>query len=112
MLNFFPDGSLPGGEVGPFKETDVASFEEIFWAAGKVEQECVVKDHAVGFGAVGLNEAIGVFLWATDSLENVYLEGSALNGTAPPPSRGPSIAANTSALVNGRPPNAELSNTS
>ena len=111
MLNFFPDGSLPGGEVGPFETTDVASYEEIYWAACKVSQECVIQNHGVGFRAVGLSEAIGVFLWATDSFENEILRMSAVNETAILLGTGPARAANTSVAVNGRPLNAGLSNT-
>ena len=111
MLNFFPDGSLPGGEVGPFQETDVASYEEIYLAAQSVDQNCILQDHGVGFGAVGRSEAIGVFLWGTDSIENQIIRGSTLNGTAASPGTEPSVTTNTKVLVNRPPFNAELSST-
>lgn len=112
MLNFFPDGSLPGGEVGPFVATDVASYEDIYFAARSVNQECVYKNDAPGFKAVGLDEAVGVFLWATDSLENEMMRGSALNLTTPTPGTRPSEAANISGSLDGHPLAGGLSSTS
>lgn len=103
MLNFFPDSSLPRGDVGPFKETDVASYEDLYFAAQRLFPDCILKDEAAGFIAVGQSEAIGVFIWATESLENKNLRGSALNSTAFTPGAAPSRAANTSGLLNGRP---------
>lgn len=112
MLNFFPDKSLPGGDVGPTKKTDVASYEDLYFAAQRLFRDCIFKDNAAGFRRVGRSEAIGVFIWATDSLENKNLRGSAPNSTALTPGTAPSKAANTSDLLDGRPPTGNVSSTS
>lgn len=98
MLNFFANGELPGGVEGPFASRDVTSFYEIWQAAQKIEATCLTKNGRVGWAAEGMlsfqhhsslffrrsievacikaygflggREAVGVFLWATDSLEN------------------------------------------
>ena len=98
MLNFFSNGELPGGVEGPFASRDVTSFYEIWQAAQQIEATCLMQksrpgwaaeglppfsrsdpDHATGAGVVctqadihpsGGRESVGVFLWATDSLEN------------------------------------------
>ena len=98
MLNFFSNGELPGGVEGPFASRDVTSFYEIWQAAQQIEATCLMQksrpgwaaegsppfsrsdpDHATGTGVVcmqadihpsGGRESVGVFLWATDSLEN------------------------------------------
>ena len=111
MLNFFPDGSLPGGEVSPFTVTDVASYENVFVAARSLNQECVYNNDAPGFRAVGLNEAIGVFLWAADSLENEMIRGSALNLTTSTLGARPPAAANISGSLDGHPLAGGLSST-
>ncbi len=112
MLNLFPDRSLPGGDVGPFKETDVASYKDLYFAAQRLLRSCISNNEAAGFIAVGRSESIGVFLWATDSLQNQDLRGSALNSTTLTPGTAPPGAANTSGLLNGSPPAGDVSSTS
>ena len=96
MLNFFSDGELPGGVEGPFAARDVTSFYEIWQAAQKIEATCLMQYGRPGWAAEGMlsfrhfyqivrvimlayvkahgfsggREAVGVFLWATNSLEN------------------------------------------
>lgn len=98
--------------MGPFKERDVASYKDLYFAAQRLLRGCIFKDEAAGFIAVGRSESIGVFLWATDSLQNQDIRGSALNSTTLTPGTAPSGAANTSALLNGRPPAGDVSSTS
>lgn len=96
MLNFFSDGELPGDVEGPFASRDVTSFYEIWQAAQKIEAKCLMQYGRPGWAAEGMlsfqqflqivrdimlayiraygssggREAVGVFLWATNSLEN------------------------------------------
>ncbi len=96
MLNFFSDGELPGGVEGPFTSRDVTSFYEIWQAAQKIEATCLMRYGRPGWAAEGMlssqhflqivrdimlaymraygssggREAVGVFLWATNSFEN------------------------------------------
>ncbi|CAF9943732.1 MAG: hypothetical protein ALECFALPRED_001157 [Alectoria fallacina] len=70
MLNFFSDGELPGDVEGPFASRDVTSFYDIWQAAQNVEATCLMQYGRPGWAAEGGREAVGVFLWATDSLEN------------------------------------------
>lgn len=98
MLNFFSNGELPGGAEGPFASRDVTSFYEIWQAAQQIEATCLMQNGRPGWAAEGTlsfqhffvisgsrntevaciradyslggREAVGVFLWATDSLEN------------------------------------------
>lgn len=99
MLNFFSNGELPGGVEGPFASRDVTSYYELWQAAQKIEATCLLRNGMPGWaaegelsvqpylslflpkntfevasmkahGSLGGREAVGVFLWATDSLEN------------------------------------------
>ena len=85
--------------MGPFDPTDVASYEDLYFAAHQVYEDCMMKDEAAGFTAVGASEANGVFVWAADGLENETLRGTIMNSTAFKPGTRLSLATGTNDLL-------------
>ena len=54
MLNFFSEGELPGGAEGPFASRDLTSFYEIWQAAQRIGNTCVVQYGRPGWAAQGM----------------------------------------------------------
>ncbi|KAL8995261.1 MAG: hypothetical protein Q9169_004967 [Polycauliona sp. 2 TL-2023] len=72
-LNLFPRMDLPEPPRRPFKYSDVSSFEELYQAAGRVDQHCVSWVHQAGYQDTGELGSLGVFLMATGSYEEEYI---------------------------------------
>ena len=53
MLQFFSNGDLPGGVVGPYASSDVTSFLEIWQAAQQIEATCLLRHQSPGWAAEG-----------------------------------------------------------
>lgn len=53
MLEFWLPGELPGGDMGPFSATDVATFHDLWEAAYIVLVRCMAHRNALGWASVG-----------------------------------------------------------
>ncbi|KAL8669189.1 MAG: hypothetical protein Q9168_006213 [Polycauliona sp. 1 TL-2023] len=52
-LNLFPPQDLPEPPQGPFKYSDISSFEELYQAADRVDYHCVSWVHQAGYQDTG-----------------------------------------------------------
>lgn len=83
MVADFPNAtSLPGGyKTGPPCET--STYYNLWKVAGNVVQRCVIDRGAVGWQPTGFHYGIGVFIWATGSLEDELIEADEPRFTFP-----------------------------
>jgi len=60
MLDFFQSGTLPGEDSfgpHPYTNTDVASFEDLWLAADRIERCCLVMQRIPGWAPVGREDS-------------------------------------------------------
>ena len=78
MLNFFKWGELPGEDPRSppeidIPESDLATFHEIWGLARRLEMWCLAMQGRLGWGRMGREGGIGVFLWSTTSQMNQHV---------------------------------------
>lgn len=65
---------LPGVPRGDYERTDVASFREIFESVRRISLSCLDSAEQCGWEAVGREGSVGVFIYATNSPVDLYIE--------------------------------------
>ncbi|KAF6219636.1 hypothetical protein HO133_004105 [Letharia lupina] len=68
----FPAEYLPTQRSGPFRKTDVDSYEGLGMAVTEMYTSCL--PHSLGWAAVGEASSLGVFIFATGSLVDQKIE--------------------------------------
>ena len=53
MLEYFIPGELPGGSLGPYSATDVASYQDIWEVATSVLDHCMRDNNQLGWASLG-----------------------------------------------------------
>lgn len=77
LLSSFGPGALPSPPSLPvFRiQSDTSTYQKIWVAGRRLEYACPDEAGAMGWCAVGDNDALGIFIWATDSDINSRFRG-------------------------------------
>ncbi|KAI4087386.1 MAG: hypothetical protein LQ344_006824 [Seirophora lacunosa] len=73
MLYKFGSAEVPGAQRRGHAVTELASFEEIYRTARRLEENCILgqgQTSRLAWEPVGATKSLGLFFWATDSIIN------------------------------------------